>query len=412
MQEEAQEEQLQIQAEEESSILVPLTATPTDIQAKYYDRKYYLLITVIFIFSAVTLTLLILLLPQHDTICDFPYPKTYICYKTNSSINIDGQLNEEAWNEVPWSDYFVDISGPSFPIPRFATRIKLRYDNEYLYIGAYLEETQIWANQTSSIDKQIYLDNAFETFIDVDGTNHNYTQTDVNAINVASVLHINKPYENGGEASTMIVPTKKTAVFIDGEVNNPSASSKYWTIEMALPILDLLSFSKRDNVRDGDLWRINFNRVEWKVVVEDHTFHKVANWCISFNCTPGGIPEDNWVWSPQYDVNMHEPEKWGFLQFSNGSVNSSDVIIDKIWKVRGVLMKIYYAERDYYLKHNIYTDNFNNLDIDSSLTRGWCTNIPKISVSENQTKYQVDIITGYKVGHLTDDRKLWFTKFK
>jgi len=75
-------------------------------------------------------------------------------------------------------------------------------------------------------------------------------------------------------------------------------------------------------------------------------------------------------------------------------------------------MKIYYAERDYYLKHNIYTDNFNNLDIDSSLTRGWCTNIPKISVSENQTKYQVDIITGYKVGHLTDDRKLWFTKFK
>jgi len=181
---------------------------------------------------------------------------------------------------------------------------------------------------------------------------------------------------------------------------------------MALPILDLLNFSKRDNVSDGDLWRINFNRVEWKVVVADGTFHKVANWCISFNCTPGGIPEDNWVWSPQYDVNMHEPEKWGFLQFSNRSVNSSDIIIDKMWQVRGVLMKIYDAERNYYLKHNIYTDNFNNLDIDSSLNRGWCTNIPKISVSENETKYQVDIIMGDKVGHVADDRKLWFTKFK
>jgi len=249
-------------------------------------------------------------------------------------------------------------------------------------------------------------------FFDVDGTNHNYTQIDVNAINIASVLHINKPYENGGEASSLTIPTKKTAVFISGEVNKPNVNNKYWTIEMALPILDLLNFSNRDNVSDGDLWRINFNRVEWKVVIEENRYRKVANWCISFNCTSEGIPEDNWVWSPQYDVNMHKPEKWGFLQFSNKSVNSSDIIIDKVWNVRGVLMKIYDAERNYYLKHNIYTDNFNNLDIDSSLVRGWCTNIPKISVSENQTKYQVNIITGDKVGHVTDDRRLWFTKFK
>ena len=26
--------------------------------------------------------------------------------------------------------------------------------------------------------------------------------------------------------------------------------------------------------------------------------------------------EDNWVWSPQGEIAMHLPERWGFLQFS------------------------------------------------------------------------------------------------
>ena len=26
-------------------------------------------------------------------------------------------------------------------------------------------------------------------------------------------------------------------------------------------------------------------------------------------------PEDNWVWSPQGEIDMHIPEKWGFVRF-------------------------------------------------------------------------------------------------
>jgi hypothetical protein len=28
------------------------------------------------------------------------------------------------------------------------------------------------------------------------------------------------------------------------------------------------------------------------------------------------LPEDNWVWSPQGEINMHIPEMWGHVQFS------------------------------------------------------------------------------------------------
>ena len=28
-----------------------------------------------------------------------------------------------------------------------------------------------------------------------------------------------------------------------------------------------------------------------------------------------GAPEDNWVWSPQWAIDMHRPEHWGFVTF-------------------------------------------------------------------------------------------------
>ena len=44
--------------------------------------------------------------------------------------------------------HFADIQGPRLPKPRFLTLAKMRWDDYYLYIGAYLEETDVWANET------------------------------------------------------------------------------------------------------------------------------------------------------------------------------------------------------------------------------------------------------------------------
>ena len=41
-----------------------------------------------------------------------------------------------------------DIQGNGFPKPRFTTWVKMRWDDTYLYIGAYMEETDVFANQT------------------------------------------------------------------------------------------------------------------------------------------------------------------------------------------------------------------------------------------------------------------------
>ncbi len=49
-------------------------------------------------------------------------PKHYLCYRAAGPITVDGRLEEKAWQDVPWTDDFVDIEGDRRPKPRFRTR--------------------------------------------------------------------------------------------------------------------------------------------------------------------------------------------------------------------------------------------------------------------------------------------------
>jgi len=98
-------------------------------------------------------------------------PRGYLRPFTASPITIDGKLNEAAWTAAPWTDDFRDIQGAAKPPPRFRTRAKLLWDNEYLYVAAELEEPHVWATITNH-DSVIFQDPDFEVFIDPDGDTH------------------------------------------------------------------------------------------------------------------------------------------------------------------------------------------------------------------------------------------------
>lgn len=46
--------------------------------------------------------------------------------------------------QVAWTEDYEDISGPTFPTPRFFTRSKMRWDDNFLYVGGYLHEPNVW----------------------------------------------------------------------------------------------------------------------------------------------------------------------------------------------------------------------------------------------------------------------------
>jgi hypothetical protein len=66
---------------------------------------------------------------------------------------------------APWTDLFVDIQGSLKPEPYHKTRVKMLWDDEYMYFFADMEEPHLWATLTER-DAVVYFDNDFEIFID------------------------------------------------------------------------------------------------------------------------------------------------------------------------------------------------------------------------------------------------------
>jgi hypothetical protein len=233
-------------------------------------------------------------------------PERYICLRAVTPIRVDGRLDDAAWRYAPWTSAFVDIEGPGKPAPRFQTRVKMLWDDRYFYIGAELEEPDIWGTLTEH-DSVIFRDNDFEVFLNPSGDGLKYFEFEINALNTSWDLFLPKPYKDGGKAdNSWEIPGLLTAVAMDGTINRPRDRDQGWSVEIAIP---WSAFASRAPVRRpaaGQEWRVNFSRVEWKTEVRDNRYVKVE-----------GAKEDNWVWSPQGVVNMHVPEHWGYVRFSS-----------------------------------------------------------------------------------------------
>jgi hypothetical protein len=239
-------------------------------------------------------------------------PLRYTCLRAASPLRIDGLLDDAAWRSAPWTPMFVDIEGSVKPRPRFQTRAKMLWDDQFLYVAAELEEPHVWATLTEH-DSVIFRDNDFEVFLNPSGDGLNYFEFEINALNTGWDLFLPKPYRARGRAdNAWEIPGLKTAVAIDGTLNNPADRDRGWTVEIAFPWTAFALRAPVKRPKPDDEWRVNFSRVEWQTVVSDGRYIKVA-----------GAKEDNWVWSPQGEVDMHIPSKWGYVRFSGDSVAST-----------------------------------------------------------------------------------------
>jgi predicted metalloprotease with PDZ domain len=282
-----------------------------------------------------------------------PAPKGYVCQRAETPIQVDGRLDDEAWKAAPWTDSFVDIEGSGRPRPRFATTAKMVWNDEYLYVGARLEDPHVWGTLTAR-DSVIFNDNDFEVFIDPNGDNHEYYELEINALNTVWDLLLKKPYRDGGPVvNEWNISGLKTAVHVEGTLSDPKDNDKFWSVELAIPWKALAEFAHRPAPpKDGDQWRINFSRVEWRHEIADLKYRKVSN-----------TSEDNWVWTPQGAIDMHRPERWGYVQFSTAAPGQATYRPDPTGDVRDRLMQIYHAERAYFTQNKRWTASLVDLKL-------------------------------------------------
>jgi predicted metalloprotease with PDZ domain len=291
--------------------------------------------------------------PAAGELSSLPAPKGYIAFRADPPIQVDGRLDDQAWKSAPWTDPFIDIQGDARPRPRFQTRAKMLWDDTYLYVGARLEEPHVWGTLTKH-DSVIFRDNDFEVFIDPDGDNHEYYEIEINALNAVWDLFLKKPYRDGGPAQTeWEIPGLRSAVHVDGTLNHATDTDRSWSIELAIPWKALAQYAHRPAPpRDGDQWRVNFSRVQWRHEIRDGKERKIPN-----------TPEDNWVWSPQGAIDMHRPERWGYVQFSTAAPGSAAYRPDPAGPVRDRLMQIYYAQKTFFEKNKHWAESLHDLKL-------------------------------------------------
>jgi len=287
-------------------------------------------------------------------------PRSAVCYRASTPLTIDGRLDEGSWSAAPWSDPFVDIEGDVRPKPRLLTRVKMLWDDEYFYIGADLEEPDLWGTFTKR-DSIIFHENDFEVFIDPDGDTHEYYELEINALNTVWDLMLVRPYRDGGPAlNAWDIAGLKTAVHLRGTLNRPGDQDSGWSVEIAMPwkILEEAAAGARPP-KAGEQWRVNFSRVEWQLD------HQAGGYSKKKDRSGNLLAENNWVWSPQGAVAMHMPERWGFVQFSplaaGAGVEQFRDNPDEALKWQ--LRRIYYRQVDFRKANGRYAENLAQLDL-------------------------------------------------
>jgi hypothetical protein len=324
----------------------------------------------------------------------FKTPLHYICYSTSDSMIIDGKADEPVWRKASWTADFSDIEGELRPKPSLRTRAKMLWDSRCLYIYAELEEPELQGRLLQH-DTIIFQDNDFEVFLNPENTTHNYFELEFNALGTVMDLFMFRPYRDGGNAlMSWDAQGMRSAVSRRGTLEHPGDKDGGWSVEMAIPLSSLRFFGERPP-RDSTLWRINFSRVEWDWDVKEGRYIKRVD-----PASGRPLPEHNWVWSPQGIVDMHAPERWGYLQFSTRPAGSEAVeFADPAdARARDYLWLVYYKQRDYLRAHGSYANKLEELGFEVLDAK------VEIKLESSATQYRATIMDKGFNGKLTIDQ--------
>ncbi|MBT4501522.1 MAG: carbohydrate-binding family 9-like protein [Gemmatimonadetes bacterium] len=252
----------------------------------------------------------------------------YECRRTEIPIIVDGKLDEEVWQRVEWSQPFQHIvTGEEASVE---TRVALLWDDEFLYVGYKVENHDVRGTMGSYHDHVYMKDNDVEIFVEGDGY---YYEMGINPLNniyelrwtwleplvrenrfveIEALLKIEdylyyvaREGDQLGRIGDLNyhLPGLKTAVHIDGVLNQPGIRDNGWTVEFALPWkgLQAIAGGKAMPPNSGDMLGIMGYRMHHFREKDREGEHEASTW----NAVGCG--------------NIHIPERWSEVIFVDDS---------------------------------------------------------------------------------------------
>lgn len=317
----------------------------------------------------------------------FTTPYSYVAKHVKQAPVIDGDVEDVVWQQAKWTRDFQDIEGRLKPQPPLQTNVKMLWDDSCLYVAARIKDPHVWASLTHH-DDIVYKDNDFELFIDPNNSTHKYFEIEVNALNTIFDLFLTKPYRNNGAAVTgWDTHGLRSAVKVQGTLNHASDTDKGWTVEMAIPFKAIAGGFNRAVIKDGTMWRINFSRVEYDTKVQNGKYVKQQD------NNGHDLPEHNWVWSNQGLINMHYPERWGYLLFSDHEADDVKFEMPYAEQQKKYLWLIYYKQKQWFKDHHEYLTSLKGLGIEN-----------KVAISGNDNELKLEATAHQFIAYITDSK--------
>ncbi len=233
---------------------------------------------------------------------DLTPPPTINVPRASVQPAIDGNLLEKAWaKSVPLSPlYRADaITPPNEPTQGF-----LLWDDEYLYIGAKIYDSQMKRVQITQTnpDSAVWLDDTLEILVDPNPATPTYHHLVINPIGTVFDQHIeaNFPLDSNSETDYKRIakPDWDSRAQVKTQI-----TPTFWSVEVALP-RDALEPSSLKN------WRFNLHRK-----IQGHP------------TKPSSRPAEYSYWSPTYDEIQpwwpHWSDRMGIIRLAEKEISES-----------------------------------------------------------------------------------------
>ena len=192
--------------------------------------------------------------------------RAYLVKRSPEPMVIDGKLNEPGWQKAELTESFLIYTDSSKP--EYATRAKMLWDDNYLYIAVIMTDRDVWASMTTwePDDKCLCTEEVAEVFIDPDGDGLMYMEAEVNPFKTVMDLTLSKEFAKDGKANLhWKFRGLKVGVSVDGTLNDDSDDDKKWICEMAFPFSTMAFSAPTKNFppKPGDTWRLNVYRYNY-----------------------------------------------------------------------------------------------------------------------------------------------------
>lgn len=216
--------------------------------------------------------------------------------KATQSIKIDGKL-EDAWlkTEIGTLDHYRRFEKPD---DRQRTKFRMLWDEENLYVFFECKDKYITARETKR-DGQPYFDDCAEIFlIPAPAKLDMHYGFEVN-LNKASndFIFLTHFYQDKHTIIKSYNPEFQVEVSVDGTVNDNSDTDEGWNMEFAIPLKLFEGIDSISPVKPGNRWAFQAIRQDRNDATGDR-----RSWGTLFE-----VAKDN--------VNVHEPEDFGSLEF-------------------------------------------------------------------------------------------------